>query len=251
MKTTFEELSTKYPIQNVTPYGECIVVPGAEFDPDWEAYLGDQGCRCIMTDLDGKPVTLVQRKNHSGQGEKIVYENKGTKDARKMEKAENKTATTKLKGCQKGPSWSVEEEEQLLKRMDELSGPIERRARKLEPEFKGRSACSIWQKYKKLLRAKRAKHVSTPASAQIIQKDSGPRPIVKPVTSSPAPVENPMVTLLTEIRDLLTPEAFDFDYHCPECNEHGSVCNSEKVWLSCPVCGAPLIIWNVEAAVHA
>jgi transposase-like protein len=78
---TFEELAQRFPIRNVAPYGACVVVPGVEFDPDWEVYLGDQGCRCIMTDLDGAPVTLVQRKNVTGQGMRDVYVPSQAKEA--------------------------------------------------------------------------------------------------------------------------------------------------------------------------
>lgn len=57
---------------NVAPYGECIVVQGDRFDPDWEAELGDQGFRCHFTDLDMRAVTLVQLKKAVAEG-KVVY----------------------------------------------------------------------------------------------------------------------------------------------------------------------------------
>lgn len=69
-----EDLKQKYPIQEVAPYGTCIVVPGAEFDPDNEANLFDQGYKCFDTSIDGKPVTLVRLvKAEKGSGEKTVY----------------------------------------------------------------------------------------------------------------------------------------------------------------------------------
>jgi len=43
----------------VAPYGECIVIQGSEFDPDWEADLGDQGFACHFGDLDNHAVTFV------------------------------------------------------------------------------------------------------------------------------------------------------------------------------------------------
>lgn len=70
---TFEELSARYPIRSVPPFGDCIVVPGAEFDPDWEAELCDLGCAVNFTDLDGRPVTLVRKKAVSKTGGKVVY----------------------------------------------------------------------------------------------------------------------------------------------------------------------------------
>lgn len=50
-KITFEELAQRFPLRNVAPYGACVVVPGAEFDPDWEVALGDAAhglvcCEC-------------------------------------------------------------------------------------------------------------------------------------------------------------------------------------------------------------
>lgn len=59
---SIEKLKEMFPVQNVAPYGDCVVVPGSKFDPDWEAHLGDQGYKCFPTDLDQKPVTLVQLK---------------------------------------------------------------------------------------------------------------------------------------------------------------------------------------------
>jgi hypothetical protein len=72
---TVEELKAKFPVRDVRPYGECIVVPGAEFDPDWEYFLGEQGYKCHMSDIDGKPVTLVKLKSAGkSEGEKEVYQ---------------------------------------------------------------------------------------------------------------------------------------------------------------------------------
>jgi hypothetical protein len=148
---TFEELAQRFPIMNVAPYGACLVVPGAEFDPDWEVALGDQGCRCIMTDLDMRPVTLVQRRDARSNGKREVYAPRENGGEKNMEREENKP---KHKGCQKGPSWSSQEEQRLLKRMQELSGPIKFRAKQLEPEF-NRSAIGLVQMYRKLLKKRK------------------------------------------------------------------------------------------------
>lgn len=59
---SIDELRRKYLVRVVPPHGECIIVPGTEFDPDWEVYLVDRGFKCFMTDLDGRPVTLVRLK---------------------------------------------------------------------------------------------------------------------------------------------------------------------------------------------
>jgi len=64
---TVEELKAKFAVCDVEPYGSCIVIPGAEFDPDWEVFLGDQGYKCFFVDLDRKPVTLVRLKKDAAK----------------------------------------------------------------------------------------------------------------------------------------------------------------------------------------
>jgi hypothetical protein len=204
---TFEELAVKFPVQNVAPYGAVVVVPGVEFDPDWEVFLGDRGYRCRFIDLDQRPVVLVQRKNPSGQGEREVYvpheredfgfkmkhSNEVVQFAQELasqtdpayslrdiageiekkfgvkvshvaigkwigksggESMENKENRKKFHGWQRGPSWSPEEEQRLLKRIEELTGPIKMRARQLAPEF-DRSAIALVQKHKKLIKCEK------------------------------------------------------------------------------------------------
>jgi hypothetical protein len=68
-----EELKTKFPTKTFSLHGECIVIPGTEFDPDWEDPLEEKGYKCIMTDLDGKPVTLVHLKHKPEEAKKPVY----------------------------------------------------------------------------------------------------------------------------------------------------------------------------------
>jgi hypothetical protein len=68
-----DELKARFgPALVVAPFGECIVIPGVEFDPDWEVSLGDKGYMCHFTDLDGHAVTLVQLKKAVAEG-KAVY----------------------------------------------------------------------------------------------------------------------------------------------------------------------------------
>jgi len=69
---SFEELSKKYPTHNVPPYGTCIVVPGNEFDPDWEALLED--CSCHHTEFEGKPVTLVVQREVKPKAQAVSIE---------------------------------------------------------------------------------------------------------------------------------------------------------------------------------
>ncbi len=61
-KITYAELSAKFVPEPVPGVGTCCVVPGFEFDPDWEFYLDVEGYVCHNTTLNGKGVTLVYRK---------------------------------------------------------------------------------------------------------------------------------------------------------------------------------------------
>lgn len=79
-KVSVEDLKSKFPVRIIAPYGECIIVPGSEFDPDWEVWLGEKGYGCRFTDLDGRPVTLVSIKKSAAavsgsmvSGERAVF----------------------------------------------------------------------------------------------------------------------------------------------------------------------------------
>jgi hypothetical protein len=73
---TVEELKSKFAVRDVALYGKCIVVPGDEFDSDWEAELDEQGYSIIETDFGdpAKPVTLVKLKSQmKADSSKEVY----------------------------------------------------------------------------------------------------------------------------------------------------------------------------------
>jgi hypothetical protein len=133
-----EDLRQKFPVNDVAPYGECIIVPGDKFNPDWEAVLGEEGYNCIQTDIAGKPFMLVKLEREDAEGletkEKPVEEKKGP-----------------LANLQ-SRVWSKDDDERLLKRMRELPGTIEQKCLQLTKDFKGRSPAAIHQKYVKLQR---------------------------------------------------------------------------------------------------
>jgi hypothetical protein len=144
MTSKIEELRAKYPTTNVAPYGECIIVPGKEFDPDWEGILGDQGYNCIETDIGEKPFMLVKLEREDVEG---------------LETKEESVTLVKAQEEKKGPLvnlqskvWSKDDDERLLKRMRDLPGTIEQKCVQLTEEFKGRSPAAIHQKYVKLHR---------------------------------------------------------------------------------------------------
>jgi len=117
---TVEELKAKFAVRDVAPYGSCIVVPGAEFDPDWEVFLGDQGYKCFFIDLNQKPVTLVKLPKDVGKsaGEKEVYRPRQPKKEKEViEKADvhEKKELAELSPWQ-DPSrrWKPEEDELII-----------------------------------------------------------------------------------------------------------------------------------------
>ena len=70
---SIDELQRRFgPAVNVAPYGECLVIHGVDFNPDWEAELGDLGYKCFLTNINERPVTLVKLKKAVPDG-KAVY----------------------------------------------------------------------------------------------------------------------------------------------------------------------------------
>jgi ribosomal protein S27E len=129
-----EDLKQKYPIQNIPLYGECIVVPGRDFDPDFEVELGDHGYKCFDTFLDGKPVTLVRvAKTERDSGEKTVYSPPPA--AKASAEGEKETLIPRASPSSR---WRPEEDEVLVKLWNER-GLIE----KMTPSFPGRTEAAI------------------------------------------------------------------------------------------------------------
>jgi hypothetical protein len=57
------ELTEKFgPVLVSEVYVECLVIPGDEFDLDWEAELSDMGFMCVYLNFGGGPVVLVPLK---------------------------------------------------------------------------------------------------------------------------------------------------------------------------------------------
>jgi hypothetical protein len=64
---SFEELKERFgPVQDVPKYGQCVVVQGPDFDPDWEVFLGDAGYSCVFDTFGGSPVVFVPLKKTVG-----------------------------------------------------------------------------------------------------------------------------------------------------------------------------------------
>ena len=180
MMVSIVELTEKFgPTLNVPPFGECIVIQGPEFDPDWEAELGDLGFNCHFGSLDNHAVTFVQLKKSVAPG-KVVYVPPPkpvvlpeVKSNEKEVKETEKIAERK-KYSLKGPSWIPEVEVELLKEYDRLvSEGLKYGSYKVLvklPRFKDRSSNAIRQKLKRLIR-KRRKNASS-AAVQVKEEDS-------------------------------------------------------------------------------
>lgn len=233
----FEELRQRFPVQNIAPYGECVVVPGAEFDPDWEVYLAEEGCACVFTDLDQRPVTLVWRKP-MGEGVKDVY----VPVREEVEKSLSENEQGKL------GRWSREDELRLLRRMSELPGTLNEKVTVLQREFPGRSATALLLKWRKLQR-KAGKIIIGDGWGKTAKADVEKTVEGAAVNESAQKTESlgELAAVLREIRDLLRPKSFCFEYACARCGYCGSADDQDKIWRFCPVCGEKLSVWNVEA----
>lgn len=140
-----------FPIKAFSAYGECIVVPGDKFDPDWDMFLGDQGHDIHETKEDGKPVTLVELIAKDQQGVKTTIK---TSLDEKVEETigEVKKATENLrrdKMRRVTNEWKPQEDELLLKRLKEL-GPrmkLSAKCKELAKEFPGRSPGALNQRF--------------------------------------------------------------------------------------------------------
>jgi hypothetical protein len=299
-----EELKQKYPVKDVAPYGSCIVVPGSEFNPDWEADLEDQGISIVETDFGdpNMPVTLVQVKKQVG----VMTPS--------------------------GELWSSDEEKRLLKRMNEISGSLAEKISMVTLEFPGRTPIAVKKKYEKLRHAVKA---VTPSQAQRTssktrvmfdpesrwtdsEKDllaklwnqklkvleimpkfpnrseasirmelarlikdgvirgrwkKGGKRDWKRLERPPQKTEKPTEKKKEEVRlkvasdtpssipehtptsaqkdtpvrnapEQPTERSVCFEAYCRKCGDRRSV-QDDEVWICCPVCGGPLIIWNV------
>jgi len=142
-----EELKEKYAVLDIPPYGDCIIVPGDAFNPDWEVCLGDEGYNCIDDVLDGQPVTFVQLKK---------VENK---EVEKTEKVESKKRGYALRG----PNWSKADDKTLLETYDALvaQGKKYGSHKILAKMFKGRSESAISQRLKRLLKKREKQRQKT------------------------------------------------------------------------------------------
>ena len=176
MTVTISELKEKFgPTLDVAPYGECIVIQGTKFDPDWEAELGDLGYACHFGSLDGHAVTFVQLKKAVAPGKVVYVPPAASKtvhgnEVKKLEnQIEEKKEVTKFRGCQKSASWEKPDEERLMKRFNEVTAPTAiDKIRLILPEFPGRNLNSLNQKVKKLKKRAKGEVAAVPQVEKVV-----------------------------------------------------------------------------------
>jgi hypothetical protein len=165
---SIDELKARFgPALNVAPFGECIVIQGDKFDPDWEVSLGDKGYTCHFTDFDGHAVTLIQLKKAVAEGKVVYVPPKKPEPAvipevysNDVEVKETEKVEKKVYALQ-GPRWTIAEKTELLKEYDRLVAEGKKYGSRIIlaelPQFKGRSKNGIDLQLKHLLKKRRAK----------------------------------------------------------------------------------------------
>jgi Myb-like DNA-binding domain. len=114
----------------VEPWGECLVIQGTEFNPEWEFQLGELGFNCYFGIMDNYVVTFVQLKKENRENKKQA------------------TAT----GYHRGPNWTPEEEKLLVEVINDATygknRPVEIAIE--QGKFAGRTASACVQRYEKI-----------------------------------------------------------------------------------------------------
>jgi hypothetical protein len=121
---SIEELKQKYPVKDVAPYGSCIVIPGADFNPDWEGDVEEQ-TEDVM--IEGEPVTLIIL---GSEAESVPEKEEAEGQERPVYSPRNERKPELSHGSMAEFQWSDEEEKKLLM-----------------PEFPGRSGLALRQRH--------------------------------------------------------------------------------------------------------
>lgn len=127
---TVEELRLKWPVREVSVYGNCIVIPDSRFKREWEADLRAEGASVLYQALPGGTCALVRLKSRQLEPTEptVVYQ-------------------LKKKGGGTFQRWTCEENVRFMKRMQELKGTISHRCNVLAREF---NRSGLLQRYYRL-----------------------------------------------------------------------------------------------------
>lgn len=153
---TIEELKAKFPKEEVSPYGPCLIIPGTEFDPDSEDPLEEQGYRIINMSFKGKMVTLVKltKKEQTPDVHEPPVE-KAKNDSVKRGRGQKMTTGF----CR----WTADDQAKLLRLWDETPGIAAEKTAALTAQFPNRTAKALDLQHLKLLhktgqKSKKSKH---------------------------------------------------------------------------------------------
>ena len=134
----FETLKNKYPIQQIALYGDCIIIPTAEFEKDWEKRLKEEGYMSHIVQIDYHSKWAVQLRKAE------IY----TKTPFPEPKPQP-TPPTNIKATKASKAdWTQEDKDRLMKRWVEVTPTTAMgKARELLKEFPGRSEQSLYLMY--------------------------------------------------------------------------------------------------------
>lgn len=161
MVIEIEELKQRFPdIRDIKPYGWCVVVPGSQFDPDWEFQLEDQGYKVFMVDLDRKPVALVSCVKKNAEGERVSLKGTPTREERQKGNGVSTPESSPkgvhgLKPGNKIVPWTESDLARLMQEWPRARGDVEEKAEALTKLFPGRTATAIKLRYLKQLKTQR------------------------------------------------------------------------------------------------
>ena len=173
-----EELKQRFPdVRDIKPYGFVVVVPGKEFDPDWEFQLEDKGYKVHLVELDRRPVALVScvKKEAVEESEREVYappppDPESRKHLMPMAPTAHITHTAHiahiaptvapsiggrgsyLKAGNKLVPWRQDDVDRLKEEWPKTRGGVDEKAEALTKLFPGRTATAIKLRYLKLLK---------------------------------------------------------------------------------------------------
>lgn len=238
-----DELKLQFRTRDVVSIGECVIVPRYQWRQEWEEPLINQGCKVLRLKPDGdifvrlpvkeEPPTLEpQRKHPSGM---------------------------------KGPQWSREDEDRLVKRANELDGSIdgipvslERKCRMLtkDKEFEGRSSAALVQKFNKLVKRGmvqpgkrgRPKKQLARAEEKDVCSDCGlPKDLCCCDEEKKESLRSEPCRPFQKEPERKGVESYSvsFEAYCRTCRKK-TTAQDKAVWRVCPVCLEPLIIWDVR-----
>jgi hypothetical protein len=150
---TVEELKLQFRNLNVSPYGECVVIPKLSWNPKWTESIEGQGYDVVIDEERAPNKVLVREKVNPVIAP--VQRAGATRQGRLAR-------------------WLKEDEKRFLVRMGELNGTVEDKCARIVHEFPGRSVTSLFMKYLKLSHMKTLKPVQPQPSRKEADAPSFP-----------------------------------------------------------------------------